>query len=256
MANITKAAGGYFGGRSLVQQSGQKGGARHVFVKFDDIKDDLIFPTFGGQVKNPFVGAAKLYAGDLMWFKTQEDGLKGEVWLLKTYEAAAASTAKVITLVRDGYHHIPFVGDVLMVAPSTIGGKGKITTVVAVTKKNDTNGNAVWELTVDTALTIAKGDILVEGVALESADSDGNTGEMLIKNVNACAAWDYDFMWSQSADPADEDEFEAARYFLTPTLRATIYESRMSPMPKCVKDLNISNINGWFRLDALNKPTV
>lgn len=253
MANITKAAGGYFGGRSLVQQSGQKGGARHVFVKFDDIKDDLVFPPFGGQVMNPFQGAAKIYAGDLMEFRTETDGLKGKVYLLKTYEAAAASTATVVTLVRDGYHHIPFVGDVLMVAPSTIGGKGKVTTVVAITKKNDTNGKPVWELTVDTALTIAKGDILVEGKALAETDSDGNTGEMLVKNINAVAAWDYDFMWSESADPTDDDEFEAARYFLTPTLRGTMYESKMSPIPACVKALNISNINGWFRIDALNK---
>ena len=253
MANINQAANGYFGGRSLVQQSGSKGGARHVFVKFDDIKDDLVFPTGGGQVMNPFPGVAKIYAGDLMEFRTDENGLKGKVYILKTYEAAVASTAKVITLVRDGYHHIPFVGDVLMVAPSAIGGKGKITNVVAVTKKNDSNGNPVWELTVDTALTIAKGDILVEGTALAETDSSGNTGTMLVGNINAVAAWDYDFMWSEAADPTDDDEFDAARYFLTPTLRGTMYIKKMSPMPDCVKALNIANINGWFRIDALNK---
>jgi hypothetical protein len=247
MANITKMAGGYFGGRSLVQQTGTKGGARHVFVKFDDIKDDLVFPTFGGQVMNPFPGAAKLFAGDLMEFRTETDGLKGKVWILKTYEVVSAS-GTTVNIVRDGYHHIPFVSDVLTVAPETIGGTGAAMTVVAVTKtKVDTQD--VWALTLSAAPTTApaKGDILVE------CDS---TGKMLVKNINACAAWDYDFMWSQAADPTDEDEFEAARYFLTPTLRGTIYESRMSPMPKCVKDLNISNINGWFRFDALNKPNV
>lgn len=254
MANIYQATDGYFGGRSLVQQSGEKGGARHVFVKIDDIKDDLVFPTGGGQVVNPFKKAAKIYAGDLMEFRTNDEGLKGEIYLLKTYEAAAASSAKVVTLVRDGYHHLPCVGDTLMVAPATIGGKGKITKVTGVTKKNDTSGNPVWELAVDTALTIAKGDILVEGKALAEADGGGNTGEMLVKNINAVAAWDYDFMYSESADPtADDPDFEGARYFLTPTLRGTMYIKKMSPLPDCVKALNIANINGWFRIDALNK---
>ena len=85
MANIYQATDGFFGGRSLVQQSGSKGGARHVFVKIDDIKDDLVFPTGGGQVMNPFPGAAKIYAGDLMEFRTDDNGLKGKVYILKTY---------------------------------------------------------------------------------------------------------------------------------------------------------------------------
>lgn len=250
MAEITRNADGYFGGRSLVQQSGKKGGARHVFVKFDDIKDDLVFPTFGGQVMNPFPGAAKIYAGDLMEFRTEADGLKGKVYLLKTYETVAYdATKKELDIVRDGYHHIPFPGDLLTVAPSTIGGTGEKLTVVSVAKATTTAGKAVWRLTLSAAATTApkEGDILVE------SDADG---KMLVKKINACAAWDYDFMWSASANPTSDDEFEAARYFLTPTLRGTMYESKMSPMPQCVKDLNISNITGWFRLDALNKPKV
>ena len=92
MANsISQSSNGYFGGRSLVQKKGSKGGARNVFVKLDDIKDDLVFPTFGGQVMNPFPGAAKIYAGDLMEFRTEEDGLKGKVYILKTYEVVSAS---------------------------------------------------------------------------------------------------------------------------------------------------------------------
>lgn len=248
MATITKAAGGYFGGRSLVQQSGNKGGARHVFVKFDDIKDDLVFPTFGGQVMNPFPGAAKIYAGDLMEFRTDDNGLKGKVYILKTYEVVSYDAAgKVVNVVRDGYHHIPFVGDTLTIAPSTIGGTGEKLTVVAKTATTTSDGKDVWALTLSTAATTAPkaGDILVE------SDADG---KMLVKNINAVAAWDYDFMWSEAADPTAVDpDFEAARYFLTPTLRGTMYLKRMSPLPQCVKDLNIANINGWFRIDALNK---
>lgn len=247
MAEISRVADGYFGGRSLVQQSGSRGGARHVFVKFDDIKDDLVFPTFGGQVKNPFPGAAKIYAGDLMEFRTKEDGLQGEVYLLKTYKVVSV-TSTTVNIERDGYKHIPFVGDKIGIAPDTIGGEMEALTVVAITKTT-VDSKKVWTLTVEAdkvPTTVPKaGDILTE------VDEDG---KMLVKNINAIAAWDYDFMWSQAADPSDDNEFEAARYFLTPTLRGTVYMSRMSPMPKCVLDLNISNINGWFRVDALNKP--
>lgn len=248
MTNIHQAANGYFGGRSLVQQSGSKGGARHVFVKFDDIKDDLVFPTGGGQVMNPFPGAAKIYAGDLMEFRTDENGLKGKIYILKTYEVVSYdATNKILNVVRDGYHHIPFVGDDLTVAPSTIGGTGEKLTVVARTATTTSDGKDVWALTLSAAATTAPkaGDILVE------SDADG---KMLIKNINAVAAWDYDFLWSEAADPnATDPDFESARYFLTPTLRGTMYIKKMSPLPACVKALNIANINGWFRIDALNK---
>lgn len=248
MADIYQATDGYFGGRSLAQQTGSKGGARHVFVKFDDIKDDLVFPTGGGQVMNPFPHKAKIYAGDLMEFRTDENGLKGKIYILKTYEVVAYdATNKKLSVVRDGYHHIPFIGDTLTVAPSTIGGTGEKLTVVARTKTTTTDGQDVWELTLSAAATTApkKGDILVE------SDADG---KMLVKNINAVAAWDYDFLWNQAADPdATTPDFEAARYFLTPTLRGTMYIKKMSPLPECVKALNIANINGWFRIDALNK---
>lgn len=247
MANIYQATDGYFGGRSLAQQSGTKGGARHVFVKFDDIKDDLVFPTFGGQVMNPFPGAAKIYAGDLMEFRTEADGLKGKVYILKTYETVSYDApSKTLNVVRDGFHHIPFVGDNLTIAPAAIGGRGEKLTVVK-REKAIVNGKDVWALTLSNAAVTAPkaGNILVE------SDAEGN---MLVKNINAVAAWDYDFLWSESADPtASDPDFEAARYFLTPALRGTMYESKMSPLPECVKALNISNINGWFRVDALNK---
>lgn len=247
MADITRLKNGYFGGRSLVQQSGSKGGARHVFVKFDDIKDDLVFPTFGGQVMNPFPGAAKIYAGDLMEFRTDEKSFKGKVYILKTYKVVSVS-GSTVNIVRDGYHHKPFVGDKIGLAPSVIGGT-MTAKVVNKVQATTVSGQDVWALTMASALTGLKaGDVLVE------ADADG---KMMVKKINAVAAWDYDFMWSEAADPtASDPEFEAARYFLTPTLRGTMYIHKMSPMPQCVLDLNISNITGWFRVDALNKPVV
>lgn len=244
MANTYQAADGYFAGRSLVQQSGSRGGARHVFVKLDDIKDDLVFPTFGGQVMNPFPGTAKIFAGDLVEFRTEADGLKGKLYILKTYEVVSAS-GTTVNIVRDGFHHKPFVGDILTIAPATIGGKGEALKVTGV-KKGVVSEKDVWVLTLSAAPTTAPtaGKILVESDA---------TGNMIVKNINAVAACDYDFLWSEAADTTNDDDFEAARYFFTPSLRGTMYESKMSPIPDCVKALNISNINGWFRVDALNK---
>lgn len=236
---------GVFFGRTLLQQRGSIGGARSVFVKLQGNKDNLVFPTFGGRVMNPFKGAAKIYAGDLIEFRTDENGEKPQIYILKTYKVKSQSTT-TITLYRDGYKHIPFVGDVLMKAPDDITAKtGDSATVTAVTKDNDGTDD-IWTVTVDTALTLAKDDILVE--AKEKATG---TAEMMVQNINAIAACDYDFLYAPVADPAnDTDEFDAARYFMTPALAGTMYKSKMSPVPACVEVFNLANVNGWFTVDG------
>lgn len=247
-----KQTNGVFYGRTLVSTDKKIGGARHVFVPIGGAHNELVFAPFGGKLMNPFKGAAKLYAGDLFWLDYDDKGENPKYYCLKTYEAAKASTAKTVTLVRDGYHHIPFVGDVLMVAPDTIGGAGAVAKVTDVVKKTDTDGTMTWELTVDVNLTITKGDILVEGVAFTAADSDGNTGSMLIKKINGVAPYDYDFVYNPAADPTDNEDFENARYHLTPVLGGRMYTYLMSPMPKCVRDLNTASINGWFEVGGIN----
>lgn len=246
MAEITRLQNGYFGGRTLVQQSGTIGGARHVFYKIDEIKNELVHPYGGGQVKNPFPGAAKLFAGDLIEYRVNDKAESAEIFILKTYKVVSA-TGTTVNIERTGYSHIPFVGDKLGVAPEKIGGAMTTASVVAVSKST-VSGSPVWQLTLDKALSGAKkDDVLVE------ADAEDN---MLVKRINAIAPWDMDFMWSQAADPTDEDDFESARYFLTPVLRGKMYIHRMSVLPKCVLDLNISNIEGVFVVDAFIKPNV
>ena len=58
---------GVFRGRKTIQRSGSVGGSRAVFVKLQQNGNQLIYPTFGGFIKNPFRGSAKFFAGDLMW---------------------------------------------------------------------------------------------------------------------------------------------------------------------------------------------
>lgn len=218
-------------GRTLIQQRGSIGGARAVFVKLQGVKNELVFPTFGGQLKNPFKGAAKIYAGDLFEFRTDEKGVNPELYLLKTYKVKSAS-GTTVTLYKDGYKHIPFIGDKLGVAPDEIGGVVSAVTVNAVKVVDDT-----WVLTVSGNLTASDGTILVE------AD---NAGKMLVKDINAVAPCDYDFIYNPAAN---EDDYEGARYHIAPALGGLMYTHKMSPMPKCVLDLNKCNINGWFKVE-------
>jgi hypothetical protein len=235
---INETQYGAFRGRKLIQTRGEIGGQKSVFVKVKGIKNELVYPTFGGKVMNPPKGFGfKMFAGDLVWFKTDDKGVKPEVYFLKTYlvESVAGS---VVNIVRDGYKHKPFVGDVLGVAPEEIGGEMTSATITAVKEAKVGEVN-VWACTMNATLTAEKGDVLVE------ADGDG---KMLVKNINAVMDSDADML-----DPASvgEDDFDGARYHYTPALGGIMYTWRMSPVPACVLALNQSKINGWFQIQSV-----
>lgn len=236
---VKKEIGSYFPGRTLVSQTSEFGGARNVFVKLQGMKNELVFPPLGGQIKNPFKGAAKLYAGDLMEYRTDENGAKAEIYILKTYKVVSADST-TLTIVRDGYSHIPFVGDKLGKAPATIGGAVTGAQTITAVKATEKAGQKVWELTMGAAFTAAKDDILVEV-------DDSN--KMMVKEINAVAPCDYDFCYNPAAASTNADtEFEAARYFVTPALGGLMYTKRMSALPACVLAKNESKVNGWFKI--------
>jgi hypothetical protein len=235
---IQEAQYGVFRGRKLLQTSGEIGGARSVFVKIKGIKNELVYPTFGGKVMNPPKGSGfKFYAGDLFEYRTNDKGVAPEIYLLKTYLVHNAS-GNVVNIVRDGYKHKPFVGDVLGVAPEEAGGT---LTAATITKVEATvvGGVKVWACTFDAAIDAEANDILVEG--------DG-AGKMLVKVINAVADCDGDML-----DPGAEgaEDFEGARYHYTPALGGIMYVHKMSPMPACVLKLNQCNINGWFQIQSV-----
>ena len=224
--------GGVFMGATLLSAHSTLGGAKSVFVKLAGSgKDDLLFPAHGGRLMNPFLGAARIFAGDLFEYRTDENGEEPEVYLLKTYEVVSISGTTAV-IKKDNYKHIPFVGDSLMVAPSEIGGTGTDATVTAV--KVNASGN--WELTLSAALTASAGDVLVE--------SDGE-GTMLVKNINSVASCDYDCYYQPSTGDTDWD---GARYHISPALGGIMYISKMSPLPACVLALNECKVNGWFKV--------
>lgn len=229
---------GVFRGRKLVQTSGNIGGQKSVFVKIKGIKNELVYPTFGGKVMNAPKGQGfKMFAGDLVWFKTDDNGVKPEVYFLKTYLVESVS-GSVVNIVRDGYKHKPFVGDKLGVAPEEVGGEMTAATINKIVETKVGNVD-VWACTMSSAVSAVKGDVLVE------ADEDG---KMLVKAINAVMDCDADML---DAASTSADDFDGARYYYTPALGGIMYTHKMSPVPACVKKLNQSKINGWFQIQSV-----
>lgn len=227
---------GVFRGRKTIQRRDSVGGARSVFVKLQGNKNELVYPTFGGFIKNPFKGAAKLFAGDLMEYRTDANGVNPEVYILKTYIVVSAS-GSTVNIARDAYKHVPFVGDVLAVAPEEIGGSVSAVTVNGV-KKAKVGEVDVWELTLSGSLTADEGDVLVEA----------KDGKMLVQAINAVAHADMDML---DVPATDDDDFDGARYSYTPALGGIMYINKMSPMPDCVLKLNKAKVNGWYQVQSV-----
>lgn len=238
---------GYLPGRTLVQARGSIGGHRYVFVKLQmSGKDALVFPTSGGIVKNPFKGNARAFAGTLAEYIPSNGSNGSEIRILKSYAVAKAtseSSDTVIYLKRDGYSLIPFVGDVLMVAPTTLVEKGTAVTVTAVEKTTDGTAGDVWEVTLSATL----GALTTSSVLVEAKEA-GSGKEAMVTNPNSYLPCDFDFVFDPAAS---EDDFDGARYLITPALAlgdVFLYEDRMQPLSAALKALNKSKVKGWFNI--------
>ena len=230
---------GVFFGAVMLQASAKVGGAKSVFVDLEGVKNDLTMPSWGGQIMNPFKAPAKFYAGDLFELRFDDKGENPKLYLLKTFKVKSSSST-TLKVYRDGYSHVPCVGDVLMKAPETIGGTGaQASTVTAVVADAD-SGTDVWTLTVSAAITASDGDILVE------AESANATGTMLVKTVNCVAPCDGDFVYMPTT--GSTNDANSVRMYYTPVMHGTMYIHKMSPMPQCVLDLNKSRFNGWYEV--------
>ena len=230
---------GVFFGAVMLQASAKVGGAKSVFVDLEGVKNDLTMPSWGGQIMNPFKAPAKFYAGDLFELRFDEKGENPKLYLLKTFKVKS-SAATTLKIYRDGYSHVPCVGDILMKAPETIGGTGaQASTVTAVVADTD-SGTDVWTLTVSAAITASDGDILVE------AEEENATGTMLVKTVNTVAPCDGDFVYMPTTNATNDAN--GVRMYYTPVMHGTMYIHKMSPMPECVLKLNKSRFNGWYEV--------
>ena len=228
---------GYFRGRKTIQRRGTVGGARSVFVKLQGNKNELVYPTFGGYIKNPFKGTAKLFAGDLIEYRTDNDGVNPEIYILKTYLVESVS-GTTVNIVKDPYKHIPFVGDKIGVAPAEIGGEMTAVTINSI-KTSKVGDVEVWACTCSATLSTKKGDVLVE--------ADGSN-KMMVKAINAVAPTDLDMF---DVPASGDEDFDGARYSYTPALGGIMYISKMSPMPACVLAENKAKVNGWYQIQSV-----
>ena len=241
--------GGHFGGRTLIQAHGKIGGHRSVFINLvSGNKDAFVYPPFGGVIKNPFKGRAKAYAGDLCEYDPDTYGKNGgqTVKILKYYELAKNVTAEesTIKLVDDGYHHIPFIGDNIMVAPSTLTGTGTGLTVTGVTKGTEGSAN-VFIVTLGSTFgaTAKKGDILVE------AAKAGAKSTAMVTNPNAYFDKDNDFFYDPNLS-SNVEEGDGAQYSYTPALikdsRVILNLAKCNKLPPAVLAMNTRTEDGWF----------
>jgi len=240
-----QAYGGAFVGRTLIQAHGNIGGHKNVFVKLATSgKKALCYPTSGGVLVNPFPGRAKIYAGDICEYTPNQDTSHGaSVKVLKYYELAkdATTTDTTYKFVRDGYHHIPFVGDNIMVGQKDFTIKAVGATITKVEKGVEGSVD-VWNVTVSVTLGTQqkKGDVFVE------AEKAGSSVLPMVTNPNAYSDKDADFLY----DPRTGDtDYDGALYLFTPALanEDTIIDLvAIGNLPPAVLALNKSRVKSWF----------
>ena len=182
-------------GATIIQTEGKVGGTRYVFAGLEAlIKNAFVHPPIGGKLVNPFKGQAKIYAGDLiehdLGFTAGNEGPGATIKILKAYGVAkaAAATDTDIYIVRNGFVHIPFPGDTIMIGQNDFKTKAKGVTVSAVEAMTDETAGDVWKVTLSAALGALKvGDVLVE------AASAGDSVLPMVTNPNCFAPSDNDF---------------------------------------------------------------
>lgn len=165
---------------------------------------------------------------------------------MKYYELAKDVTAEdsTICLVDDGYHHVPFIGDNIMVAPSTLTGTGTGLAVTGVTEGTEGGAN-VFIVTLGAAFgaTANKGDILVE------AAKAGAETTAMVTNPNAYFDKDNDFFYDPNLS-SNVEEGEGAQYSYTPALikdsRVILNLAKCNKLPPAVLAMNTRTENGWF----------
>lgn len=239
------AQGAVFNGAVLLQASAEIGGQKHVYFNLKGaVKEAFRYPPIGGIIANPFPGPAKIYAGDLVEHSLGfADNKGGTIKILKSYAVAKATSAATDTdiyIVHDGYHHIPFIGDKIMVGQKDFKTKGTGVSVTAVEATTDATAGDVWKLTLSAALgALTVGQVLVEAAAVGSTLP-------VVTNPNCFAPHDYDMPFYTLPG---SDEYEKPRLMFTPCLLgpdAIFIKDRMSPLPPAVEAMNISRYPELF----------
>lgn len=192
----------------------------------------------GGDLLNPKKGFDHFYAGQLGKY-VPGGGLSEDQEGITIYRAfspkAAATASTTIVLNATGWDDAPEVGMVIMVAPNTATTKGQSAKITAVEYDKS---EEKFTVTVDTALTVAATDILVEAKGNEASDK-------------ATPLVDYVNMWIQADEdllPTDGFGIKNGHYYLSGVSGCAAYIGRMQPLTKYILAQNKSLIDGVFEL--------
>jgi hypothetical protein len=192
----------------------------------------------GGDLLNPKKGFDHFYAGQLGKY-VPGGGLSEDQEGITIYRAfspkAAATASTTIVLNATGWDDAPEVGMVIMVAPDTATTEGQSAKITAVEYDKS---EEKFTVTVDTALTVATTDILVEAKGNEAS-------------AEATPLVDYVNMWIQADEdllPTDGFGIKNGHYYLSGVSGCAAYIGRMQPLTKYILAQNKSLIDGVFEL--------
>ena len=192
----------------------------------------------GGDLLNPKKGFDHFYAGQLGKY-VPGGGLSEDTEGITIYRAfapkSAATASTTIVLNATGWDDAPEVGMLIMVAPDTASTTGQSAKITAVKYDKE---DEEFTVTVDTALTVATTDILVE--AKGTAASDKATP--LVDYVNMWILADTDLL------PTDGFGIENGHYYMSGVSGCAAYIGRMQPLTKYILAQNKSLIDGVFEL--------
>lgn len=241
------AKGAVMNGGVMLQAEGSIGGQRYVFAGLEAlVKNAFNRPPIGGQLANPFPGPAKIYAGDLIEHDLGIVSGKGAtVKVLKAYEVAKATegaTDTVIYLTRNGFVHIPFVGDNIMVGQKDFTTKGTGVTVTKVETETDATAGDVWKVTLSATLgTLKKKTVLVEAAAA------GPSVLPMVTNPNCFAPNDYDLpFFDLGGDKYHKPRYNINFCMLHPDL--VMWKDKMGPVCPAVAAMNKSLYPEFWRI--------
>lgn len=220
MSQITNLA--YF-----FERSRKVRGGRAVWVK-DSNGENRKNVLLGGTILNPNKGFGHLWAAQLVQYTPAEGCL-----IFRSFEAVSA-TGTSLVIKGDGYSDAPEVGQILMVAPDDVETTGQSAKVTVVEYDAD---NAQFNVTLDTALEVSEGDILVEAAG-DAADADAT---VLVPNPNTFIEADADLM------PTEGYGLDGtANYSISTVHDKEAWIVKMQPLPKYVLAKNRSYIKGIF----------
>lgn len=207
-------------------------GGKWVWVK-DSNGENRKNVLLGGTILNPNKGFGHLWAAQLVQYTPAKGCL-----IFRSFEVVSAS-GTTIKIKADGYSDVPEVGMYLMVAPTNEATSGAYQKVTAV-EYNATDD--VFDVTTDSALTVAAGAILVEADAAEDAALAEPTGnaKVLVPNPNTFVEADRDLL------PTEGYGVENANYSISTVHDKEAWIACMQPLPTYVLAKNRSYIDGIF----------